>query len=71
MTKTRKDVYRILQEEHGTFGIPMFHGNLDEPISDDLHDQIIKSMVSLFNDLDKDGIDEEYQTILNDLEDGE
>ncbi|MGM0215044.1 hypothetical protein [Enterococcus sp. AZ109] len=57
--KARRDAYRKLKEKHGITTSAMFNGGLDDPISDEDYDLIIKIMTSAFDDLDKGEFEED------------
>lgn len=57
--KTRRDAYRELKEKHGITTSSMFHGSLDDPISDEQYDLMIKVMTTVFDELDDDDNEED------------
>lgn len=52
--KTRRDAYQELKEKHGITTSAMFNSGLDEPITDEQYDLMIKVITGAFDDLDDD-----------------
>lgn len=51
---TKRDVYKELKEKYGITTSAMFHGDLDEPLTQEQYDLMIKIMTAPFDDTDDD-----------------
>lgn len=49
--KTRRELYAELRNKHGITTSAMFHGDLDEEITDEDYELTIKIMTTVFDDL--------------------